>query len=129
MNSYSGSILITFLVFLLGCTPSPSVRFEKTKMNVSDLPEKRIVIQISRSGFVMDDLNVSHQTLHQKLQEMRGASVYCEADKFSDTPITQVEALASTVIESGGRFFYRQGRGAIDSILSCYEWRKVGRAD
>ena len=108
---------------LLGCVSAPpSVGLERIERKVADLPEKRIAVQFTESGFVINKQNTTFTDLRSKLGELRGVNVYCEIEKFAPIPDQQLEELASVVIRFGGRFFYRQARGAIDSLFFCTEF-------
>jgi len=108
---------------LMGCVSAPpSAGLEKIERNVADLPEKRITMQLTESGFVINNQDATFTDLRSKLGELRGVNVYCEIEKFALIPDQQLEELASVVIRSGGRFFFWQQRGAIDSLFFCTEF-------
>ena len=108
---------------LMGCVSAPpSAGLERIERKVADLPEKRIAVQLTESGFVLNDQNATFADLRSKRGELRGVNVYCAMEKFATITDQQLEEIASVVIQSGGRFFYRQARGAIDSLFFCTEF-------
>jgi hypothetical protein len=108
---------------LMGCVSAPpAAGLARVERKVADLPKKRIAVQLNESGFVINNQDATFTDLRSKLGELRGVNIYCEIEKFAPIPDQQLEELASVVIRSGGRFFYRQARGAIDSLFFCTEF-------
>ena len=108
---------------LMGCVSTPPLAgLARIERKVADLPANRITVHYTDSGFVLNNQDATFPDLRSKLGELRGVNVYCEIEKFAPIPDQQMEELASVVIRSGGRFFYRQARGAIDSLFFCTEF-------
>jgi hypothetical protein len=91
---------------------------------ISKVPAKRVHIHVSRSDFRLDGAIVTWGQILKKLNDIEHSVVYCEVDKFASISQARIDALASSVVGSGKRFFYKQHRCSIDTIGYCFEYKQ-----
>ncbi len=118
-------LLLGGFVVSIAASPARGVELVKVDHQISKVPAKRAHIQLTRSEFRFNGIIVSQEHVLQSLNDLKASVVYCEADKAAIIPKGRVEEWASLIIESGGRFFYKQHRGSIDSADHCYEYKQA----
>jgi hypothetical protein len=91
---------------------------------ISKVPTKRAHIHVSRSDLRLDGAIVTWGQILKKLNDIEPSVVYCEVDKAAGMSQARIDALASSIVGSGRRFFYKQHRGSIDSIDHCFEYKQ-----
>lgn len=118
-----------FAVFItaLGLSLSSGGELLLSDYKISEIPAKRQNISISHSGVHINGKVVSDSSVSLELAKLENAVVYCEAGKGYTKPTVIIQAWALVVVESGGRFFYKQHRGSIDSYDHCYEYKKPNK--
>lgn len=101
---------------------SSAADFDRIRLKVEELPQQRIEVRITSDGIFVDGMEVTHKILLDRLRESPKSHVRYFEEKFVRPTEGHCEEIALLVLRSGGRFFYQQGRGSIDSIFYCYEF-------
>ena len=134
MNLSQAAVNTRSLVILCGLIVSLALsavhggELVRVTHQVSKIPEKRVHIHVTASELRLDGVRVTKDQISQRLSELSISTLYCEVDKKASIPKARIEDWASLVLESGGRFFYKQHRSAIDSVDRCFEYKETEQA-
>ena len=120
---------LVVLITALGLSLSSGGELIPIEFKISEIPAKRQNISISHSGIRINGELVSDPSVSLELTKLKNVIVYCEAEKGYTKPTEVIQAWALIVVESGGRFFYKQHRGSIDSYDHCFEYKKPNKAE